>query len=311
MQLEQLEYVLEVARCGSINAAAKSLYLSQPSLSLSIRNLEQELGIEIFSRTTHGVSLTADGTEFIEYARRVLEQKDLLEEHFHQGGRDLQRFSVSAQFSPLCVCAFSALLKEEDAEKYRFSIFTRPPSRIIDDVQARRSDLGIFRIRSNDCQRTETALRTAGLDFDEVCTGTAHVLFASTHALAGRDAVAVSDLEPFPRLIFEEGTGSDVASAGKGGASAGGTADLSSATVASDKEIAITDWAFVPPVLKTLDAYLPATDFEIRAADIEDCTSVPFVPEQKVALVCAYPQDRPLDPLQLRFLELLKGCAAA
>ncbi len=310
MQLEQLEYVMEVARCGSINAAAKSLYLSQPSLSLSIRNLEQELGIEIFSRTTHGVSLTADGTEFIEYARRVLEQKDLLEEHFHQGGRDLQRFSVSAQFSPLCVCAFTALLKEEDADKYRFSIFTRPPSRIIDDVQARRSDLGVFRIRANDCQRTETALRTAGLDFDEVCTGTAEVLFSKTHTLAGQDKVTVADLEPFPRLIFEEGTGGDVTGAGKGAPSAGGTADLSSATVASDKEIVITDWTFVPALLEDLDAYLPATDFEIRAAGLTGCTSVPFAPDQQVALACIYPQDRPLDPLQLRFLDLLKGCAS-
>src|SRR5690606_12532084 len=80
--LQQLKYILAIVRCGSISEAAKQLYISQPSLSNAVKELEQEIGVDIFLRSPRGIALSNEGAEFLAYARQVVEQAELLEQKY-------------------------------------------------------------------------------------------------------------------------------------------------------------------------------------------------------------------------------------
>ena len=113
ISLQQLRFIIEVVECGSINAASQNLYISQPTLSSSIKDVEKELGFEIFNRTNRGITLTSSGTEFVGYARQILEQVKLLEarysNEFHiQAGK----LSISSQHYAFSVKAFVELAEE-------------------------------------------------------------------------------------------------------------------------------------------------------------------------------------------------------
>ena len=82
MTLTQLRYAITVANSDSMNEAARNLFISQPSLSAAIKELEEEAGIEIFRRTNRGISVTPEGEEFIGYARQVVEQYNLIENKY-------------------------------------------------------------------------------------------------------------------------------------------------------------------------------------------------------------------------------------
>ena len=82
MTLQQLKYAVTVAECGTISAAAEKLFISQPSLTTAIRELESEMGVTIFSRTNRGVIVSREGEEFLGYARQILSQAQLLQERF-------------------------------------------------------------------------------------------------------------------------------------------------------------------------------------------------------------------------------------
>ena len=95
MRIQQLHYIIKIVETGSMNEAAKQLFITQPSLSNAVRDLENEMGIEIFIRNPKGITLTKDGMEFLSYARQVVEQTQLLEERYKNpvATRDLFRFS--------------------------------------------------------------------------------------------------------------------------------------------------------------------------------------------------------------------------
>lgn len=83
VKLQQLRYIVEVASCGSVTEAARRLFVSQPSVTAAVRDLEREMGITVFDRTSKGMVTTTEGQTFLGYARQVLEQADLLEERYN------------------------------------------------------------------------------------------------------------------------------------------------------------------------------------------------------------------------------------
>ena len=85
MTLQQLTYLVTVAECGNITDAAERLFLSQPSLSAAIHNLEKEMGVTAFVRSNKGVTVTQEGEELLSFARMLLEQADIMQEHFGVG----------------------------------------------------------------------------------------------------------------------------------------------------------------------------------------------------------------------------------
>lgn len=144
MTLQQLRFLIAVAESGSINAAAQRLYTAQSNISNAVKSLEQELHLEIFTRSSRGVTLTNDGTELLGYARQVVEQADMLEARYEDGGTPQARLAISAQHYAFSVEAFVNVVERCRDSKFEFIMRETTTSQIIDDVRAFRSDIGIL-----------------------------------------------------------------------------------------------------------------------------------------------------------------------
>ena len=205
MTLNQLIYVTEVAFAGSMSRAAKNLFISQPSLTAAIKDLEKEFGITIFQRTNKGVIPTSDGEEFLGYARQVISQADLMKERYSVSGSTRHRFCVSAQHYSFVVEAFVALLKEYAGEQYDFSIRETQTYEIIEDVAKLRSEVGVLYL--NDFNKTvlTKTFKEHNLKFEPLFRAEPHVFVGSENPLAKKGSVTLEDLEPYPRLSYEQG----------------------------------------------------------------------------------------------------------
>jgi len=205
MTLQQLKYIIKIVECGSISEAAKQLYISQPSLSNAVRELEKELGIEIFYRTTKGISLSVDGTEFLSYARQVVEQTELLEQRYLGKKPSKQLCSVSTQHYAFAVNAFVNLLRGLDVDEYEFTLRETRTWEIIEDVKNLRSELGIIYVSDFNEKVLNKLLKENHLDFHPLFEAQPHVFISASHPLAGRESVTLEDLEDDPILAFEQG----------------------------------------------------------------------------------------------------------
>lgn len=205
MTLTQLKYILAIARTGSISAAAKALYVSQPSLSSAVRELEGELGIQIFNRTSRGVVPTSDGEEFLGYARQVIEQTDLIEERYFGGAPVRHQFCVSTQHYSFAVEAFVALIRDHGGEEYDFRIRETETYEIIEDVARLRSEVGVLYLNAFNQDTLKRAFKDNDLVFHPLFRADPHVFVGAGSPLAGRASVTLEDLDPYPRLSYEQG----------------------------------------------------------------------------------------------------------
>ncbi|MFC4024404.1 LysR family transcriptional regulator [Oceanobacillus longus] len=205
MTLQQLKYVIEVARSRSISKAAQNLFISQPSLSNALKELEKEMRITIFSRTNKGIMITSEGTEFLGYARQVVEQSELLENRYSNTQSPQQHFSVSAQHYAFAVSAFVRLLKEYNREEYEFTLRETRTYEIIDDVKNLRSEIGILYVNEFNSKVIHKFLREGDLKFYELFEAKPHVFISSSNPLVKRDYVTLNDLLPYPYLSYEQG----------------------------------------------------------------------------------------------------------
>jgi DNA-binding transcriptional LysR family regulator len=205
MTLQQLKYAVGVAQSGSFSEAAKRLYVSQPSLSSAIKELEEEMGVEIFSRNARGVSVTVEGAEFLGYARQVLEQAELLDMRY-RGSKPVKRvFSVSTQHYAFAVNAFVGMVREYGESEYEFTIRETRTFEILDDVKNLRSEIGILYINPFNEKILNKFFRDFGLEFTPLFTAKPHVFISSTHPLAKRKRVCLDDLDLYPCLSYEQG----------------------------------------------------------------------------------------------------------
>ncbi|RDW16151.1 LysR family transcriptional regulator [Oceanobacillus chungangensis] len=205
MTLQQLKYVIEVARSRSISNAAQNLFISQPSLSNAIKELEKEMGIMIFSRTNKGIMITPEGSEFLGYARQVVEQAALLEYRYSDTSSPQQHFAVSAQHYAFAVSAFVRLLKEYNPDEYEFTFRETRTYEIIDDVKNLRSEIGVLYLNEFNKKVISKFLREGNLEFHELFEAKPHIFISSKNPLAKSDYVTLSDLDPYPYLSYEQG----------------------------------------------------------------------------------------------------------
>ena len=207
MTLQQLKYLIEVARLGSFNAAAQELYLSQSTLSMSIKDLEDELGIQIFLRSNRGLTLTNDGTELLSYARQVVEQADLLADRYsHRRKAQANSLSISTQHYAFSVEAFTNLVEQNDSEQFTFTLRETRTSEIIADVHEFRSELGIIYLSDFNERFINRALDENNLTFTLLFEASVHVFVGENHPLASAKTLKPADLSDYPRLSFEQGT---------------------------------------------------------------------------------------------------------
>ncbi len=205
MTLQQLRYVVMVAETGTITEAANKLYISQPSLTNAIHELEKEMNLVIFHRTNKGISLSKEGDDFLGYARQVLEQASILEDRYkgNKGGK--KQFCVSTQHYSFAVNAFVELVKQYGQEEYDFSLRETQTYEIIEDVAKMRSEIGLLFL--NDFNETvlRKLLKSYDLEFHPLFTARPHVFISSRHPLAKKEVITNKELEEYPYLSFEQG----------------------------------------------------------------------------------------------------------
>ena len=205
MTLLQLKYVVEVAAAGTISGAAKKLYIAQPSLTAAIKELEHEIGFSLFTRTNKGVVISPDGEEFLGYARQVIEQANLIEERYFGAVPQKRQFCVSTQHYSFAVEAFVDLIREYGGEEYDFRIRETQTYELIEDVAKLRSEVGVLYLNRFNETVIRKTLREHDLRFTRLFTAKPHVFIGAANPLASRSSITLSDLEPYPRLSYEQG----------------------------------------------------------------------------------------------------------
>lgn len=208
MTLQQLKYVLVISETGSMNKAAEQLYVSQPSLTSSVQELEKEIGIKIFNRSGRGVSLTNDGAEFLQYARQVVGQFDVLSEKYMSKGNVKKKFGVSTQHYSFAVKAFVEMVKAFDTKEYEFAIRETKTAEIISDVATMRSEIGLIYLNDFNRKSMTKLLSSNGLVFHPITECSPFVYLWKGHPLAGEKCISFDQLADYPCLSFEQGDNS-------------------------------------------------------------------------------------------------------
>lgn len=203
--MQQLKYAITVADNQSMNEAAKELFISQPSLSNAIRELEKEIGISIFTRSNKGITISRDGAEFLGYARQVVEQTSLLEEKYLGKSPAKIKFSVSTQHYSFAVNAFVDLISAYGADYYDFMLRETRTYEIIEDVKNLTSEIGILYLNEFNRKVILKMLKENNLEFKELFTASPHVFIGRNNPLAKKRKITLEDLEEYPCLSFEQG----------------------------------------------------------------------------------------------------------
>jgi DNA-binding transcriptional LysR family regulator len=206
MTIQQLKYIIKVAETGSITEAAKALFISQPSLSNAIREIEKETGLTIFTRSRQGIALTKEGLEFLGYARNVVQQMELLEDKYITNASKKIRFAVSTQHYTFTSNAFVEMIERFGQERYEFILNETQTRQIMEDVKNRFSDLGVLFISQENEAVIRKELAERNLEFHELFSAKPHAFMSVTHPLAARTAVTLEELKPYPRLNFIQGS---------------------------------------------------------------------------------------------------------
>ena len=208
MTLQQIFYALTIAETKSMNKAAEKLFISQPTLTSAIKELENNLGITIFRRTSRGVEKTNDGEEFLVYARQLYQQYELLEEKYTAGGSVKRKFGVSTQHYSFAVKAFVETVKRFDTSEYEFAIRETKTYEVITDVGSLKSEIGILYMSDFNRKILSKMLRENGLIFHKLIECRAYVYLWKHHPLANRKSIGMHDLADYPCLSIEQGDNS-------------------------------------------------------------------------------------------------------
>lgn len=208
MTLTQLNYLITIAETKSLNKAAEQLYVSQPSLTSAIKELEKELGIVLFYRSGKGVTLTNDGAEFLLYAKQIYGQYESVLEKYGKGGSYKKKFGVSTQHYSFAVKAFVDMAKEFDMSKYEFAIRETRTREVISDVSTMKSEIGVLYLCDFNRKSMEKLLKSAGLEFHHLIDCQAYVYIWKNHPLAKEESIRFEQLQKYPCLSFEQGDNS-------------------------------------------------------------------------------------------------------
>lgn len=204
MTLQQLKYALTIADCGSMNEAAKQLFISQPSLSETMKELETEIGLDIFLRSNRGIVITPEGEEFLGYARQVTEQFGLLQSKYIDK-KVKEKFSVSTQHYTFAVKAFVETVKQIGMEQYEFAVHETTTISVIENVKNFKSEIGVLYENDFNEKVLNKMFKENGLEFVELFSCDTFVYLWSGHPLAKQDVITMEELDEYPCLSLDQG----------------------------------------------------------------------------------------------------------
>lgn len=295
MTIQQLRYIILVAEKGSITEAAKSLFISQPSLSAAIKEVEKEAKITIFNRNRTGISLTTEGMEFLGYARQVIQQMELLESRYINSSSKKIHFCVSTQHYTFTANAFVELVQQFGQEKYEFILNETQTHQIIEDVRNRFCDLGILYLCESNKNVLSKKFEEYGLIFRELFKASPHVFLRREHPLASHEKITLKDLYPYPRLSFVQGAYE----------SANFSEELFSNELV-DKSIKISDRAAIVNFMIGLDGYTISTGIFPRYLHGDSIVAIPLAEQETIRIGYLLNKDRELSDLGKIYITALK-----
>ena len=297
MTLQQLKYAVTVAECGTISAAAEKLFISQPSLTTAIRELESEMGVTIFSRTNRGVIVSREGEEFLGYARQILSQAQLLQERFSGRAQGEKRFAVSSQHFNFTVLAFSRLVQNFRGPRYSFHFRETTTYEVLEDVSQLRSEVGILALNEDNERFLRRTFGKLGLEFTELKRVQAELFVSAEHPLAGRRFVTVEDVSPYPCITFEQGEHNGQFF----------FEGLSAVAAQSHKTICVRERATEYQLLRALNGFSP--DVGVSAMYREEFVSLPLEPKQFHTIGYILRRDVNPAPMTLEYIQALREAA--
>ncbi len=294
MTLAQLKYVAEVADRGSITEAAKALFISQPSLSAAIRELEEEIDTPLFLRGSRGVRLTTDGAEFLAYARQVVQQAALIEDRYIVHAKPRQRFAVSTQHYSFTSGAFVELVRRYAGDAYEFTLRECKTAEAIADVGRLRSEMGVIYLSGFNEAVIRKVLRESGLVFSELFSARPHIFVGRNNPLAGRARVTLEDLAPLPCLTYEQGDQNALY-----------YSEEILPTISREKNIRVTDKSAIINLMVGTDGYTISSGICPSYLRGEDIISIPLDVDEIIRIgVITHREYRPT-PLGEAYLEIL------
>ena len=292
MTLQQLRYVVTVAETGNITEASKRLFISQPSLTNAIRELEKEMNISIFNRTNKGVAVTNDGDVFLSYARQVLEQTSLLEEKFLNKSEQNPKFSVSCQHYSFAVNAFVDVI---GGSQYDFTLRETQTYEIIEDVSRLKSEIGILYTSSKNEEVILKIIKQNDLKFEELFVAKPHVFISSRHPLATKDMITLEDLEDYPYLSFEQGDYNSFY-----------FSEEILSTLDRRKNIKVRDRATLFNLVIGLNGYTVSSGVISQELNGENIIAKPLLVEETMRIGTITHKDMPLSRYGAAYMEFLK-----
>lgn len=294
MRIQQLHYIVKIVETGSMNEAAKQLFITQPSLSNAVRDLEREMGIEIFIRNPKGITLTKDGVEFLSYARQILEQTALLEERYKSKNTNRELFSVSSQHYAFVVNAFVSLLEGTDMSRYELFLRETRTYEIIDDVKNFRSEIGVLFLNSYNHDVLTKMFDDNHLTFTNLFRTRPHIFVSKNNPLASKKLVTMEDLEEFPYLSYDQGIHNSFY-----------FSEEIFSQIRHKKSIVVSDRATLFNLLIGLDGYTIATGILNSNLNGDNIVSIPLDVEDMIDIVYIRHEKANLSKMGERFIEYL------
>ena len=296
MRIQQLQYLEKIVESGSINEAAKALFLSQPSLSNAIKELEQEMDLQLLVRQKSGVSLTNEGREFMIYARQILDQVKLMEAKYKQHTVRKQAFSVSAQHYAFVVHAFVDLIKQVDAEEYQFTLRETETQNILEDVMSFKSSLGILYLNKFNRQVLTKLFKEKKLKFTPLFKAKPHVFVCRDTPLAQKSSVKLRDLEDYPYLSYEQGQENSFY-----------FAEEILSTLNRKMHIKVSDRATIFNLMVGLNGYTISSGIISSELNDDKIIAIPLEVDDMMTLGYLMPQQVEPSPITRQYLDLLRA----
>ncbi|MGX1748996.1 LysR family transcriptional regulator [Glutamicibacter protophormiae] len=298
LTLQQLRYFITVATEGSISAAADLLYVTQPSMSASMKELEARVGRTLLARSARGVTLTVEGAEFLGYARQVLEQVDLLEHRYLGRPPSRRLLGISTQHYSFSVDAFVRMVQASGAEEYEFSLRETRTEEIIEDVRTLRSEIGILYRNDFNAKVIDKLLRESRLVFHPLFLADPHIFISRSNPLASRRRATLADLEDLPRLTFDQGANNSFY-----------FAEEILSTLSSKREIRVSDRATIFNLMIGLGGYTISTGIISDELD-PSIVAIPLEIDERIEIGWIDHAAIPLTEQARRYLEEVRTVVA-
>ena len=294
MNIQQLRYVVAIANSGTFREAAEKMYVSQPSLSISVRDLEKELGFKIFRRTSSGTFLTRRGMEFYEKAQELVKGFDVFQNQYANPEEEKKEFSISSQhydFLPPLLTQFSVLYPENKD----FRIFESTTVQILDEVAQGHSELGIIYLNKQNTKGIMQRVDKLGLEVIDLIPFQTHIYLRKGHPLAKKESLVMEDLAHLPTVRFTQEKDEYLYYSEN-------FVDTSS----SSQLFNVTDRATLNGILERTDAYATGSGF-LDSQSVNGITVIPLIDDLDNKMVYVKREEVDLSPVAEKFVQVMEA----